>query len=182
MLELKGLKRSDYDVFQGGDCIRRLNGNRSDAKNAAVLLNFPCNILAEREGYPNWGSAAAALGAYQADGIFVMREWAHQHPQTLVNYLAAIIEGLRWASDPAHRAETVAIVAKNLNVAPDVAEKSVEGAIGPAGGLDKDARFNMPGFKTLLSLRAEMISRSPAPAPEKYLDLAYYDRALASLK
>jgi len=182
MLDLKGLKRSDYGVFQGGECIRRLNGIRSDPNNAAVLLNFPCNILAEREGYPNWGSAAAALGAYQADGIFVMRDWARQHPQVLVDYISAIIEGLRWASAPAHRAETVAIVAKALNVSPEVAEKSVEGAIGPAGGLDKDAHVNMPGFRNLLSLRSEMISGSTISAPEKYLDLSYYDRALASLK
>jgi ABC-type nitrate/sulfonate/bicarbonate transport system substrate-binding protein len=145
-------------------------------------LNFPCNILAEREGYPNWGSAAAALGAYQADGVFVLRDWAHEHSETLVNYLAAVIAGLRWAHDPAHRAETVAIVGKTLKVAPDIAEKSVEGAIGPGGGLDDDARLNMAGFRNLLSLRAEMIGPSPAPPAEKYLDLSYYDRALTRLK
>ena len=88
MLALKGVKRSEYDIFQGGDCMRRLNGIRSDPKNAAVLLNFPCTVLAEREGFPNWGSAAEALGAYQADGAFVMRDWAQQHRETLVNYLA----------------------------------------------------------------------------------------------
>lgn len=117
MLALKGVRRSEYDIFQGGDCMRRLNGIR-DPKNAAVLLNFPCTVLAEREGYPNWGSAAEALGAYQADGAFVMREWAQQHRETLVNYLQAIVEALRWASGPENRAETAAIVAKYLKVAP----------------------------------------------------------------
>jgi ABC-type nitrate/sulfonate/bicarbonate transport system substrate-binding protein len=182
MLELKGVPRNAYGVFQGGDCIRRLNGIRNDPNNAAVLLNFPCNIMAEREGYPNWGSAAAALGAYQADGVFVRRDWARRHPQALVNYLAAIIDALRWASDPTHRAETVAIVAQTLKVPPDIAEKSVDGAIGPGGGLDKDAAVNMAGFETLLSLRAEMISRTPAPPADKYLDLTYYNQALASLR
>ncbi|MGC2045920.1 MAG: ABC transporter substrate-binding protein, partial [Pseudolabrys sp.] len=117
MLALKGIKRSDYDIFQGGDCMRRLNGIRNDPKNAAVLLNFPCTVLAEREGYPNWGSAAEALGAYQADGAFVMREWAQKNGETLVNYLQAIVEALRWASRPENRAETAAIVAKYLKVA-----------------------------------------------------------------
>ena len=145
----------------------------------SVLLNFPCNVLADREGYPNWGSAAEALGAYQADGIWVMREWAHTHGDTLVKYIEAIIEGLRWATLPENKSETAAIVAKILKVAPDVAEKSVEGAVGPHGGLDKDARINMAGFRKLLSLRAEMIGSSADPKPEKYLDLSYYDRALA---
>jgi ABC-type nitrate/sulfonate/bicarbonate transport system substrate-binding protein len=156
MLALKGLKKADYGVFQGGDCMRRFNGIRNDPNNVAVLLNFPCNVLADREGYPNWGSAAEALGAYQADGVWVMREWAHAHGDTLVKYIEAIIEGLRWASKPENKTETAAIVGKTLKVAPDVAENSVEGAVGPRGGLDKDARVNMEGFKKLLSLRSEM--------------------------
>ena len=181
MLALKGIKRSDYDILQGGDCMRRLNGIRNDPKNAAVLLNFPCTVLAEREGYPNWGSAAEALGAYQADGSFVMREWAQKNRETLVNYLQSIIEALRWASRPENRSETAAIVAKYLKVAPDVAEKSVEGALGPRGGLDKDARLNAEGFRNLLQLRAEMIGGLSDIRPEKYLDLSYYDRAVAGL-
>jgi hypothetical protein len=73
------------------------------------------------------------------------------------------------------------IVAKYLKVAPDVAEKSVEGALGPHGGLDKDARLNMVGFQNLLQLRAEMIGGLPDIRPEKYLDLSYYERAVAGL-
>jgi ABC-type nitrate/sulfonate/bicarbonate transport system substrate-binding protein len=181
MLALKGLKKADYGVFQGGDCMRRFNGIRNDPNNVAVLLNFPCNVLADREGYPNWGSAAEALGAYQADGIWVMREWAHAHGDTLVKYIEAIIEGLRWASKPENKVETAAIVGKTLKVAPDVAEKSVEGAVGPRGGLDKDAHVNMEGFKKLLSLRSEMTG-GPELKPAKYLDLSYYNRALAGVK
>jgi NitT/TauT family transport system substrate-binding protein len=181
MLALNGVKRNEYDLFQGGDCMRRLNGIRSDPKNAAVLLNFPCTVLAEREGFPNWGSAAEALGAYQADGAFVMREWAQQHRDTLINYLQSIVEALRWASRAENRLETVTIVAKYLNVEPDIAEKSVEGALGQHGGLDKDARLNMDGFRNLLQLRAEMIGGLKEIRPEKYLELSYYERAIADL-
>ena len=102
MLALKGLKKADYGVFQGGDCMRRFNGIRNDPNNVAVLLNFPCNVLADREGYPNWGSAAEALGAYQADGIWVMREWAHAHGDTLVKYIEAITLRMVDPSVPFH--------------------------------------------------------------------------------
>jgi len=179
MLALKGLKKGDYGIAAGGDCTRRFNGIRNDRNNVAVLLNLPCSIVAEREGYPNWGSASDALGAYQADGVWVMREWARQHADTLVKYLEAIIEGIRWASQPENRGETVAIVGKHLDVAPDIAAKSVDIAVGPRGGLDKDARLNMKGFENLLSLRAEMTGGSPGAKPETYLDLSYYERALA---
>lgn len=180
MLALKGLKRGDYGIAAGGDCTRRFDGIRNDPNNVAVLLNLPCSIVAAREGYPNWGSASDALGAYQADGVWVMREWAHQHPEMLVKYLEAVIEAIRWASRPENRTETVAIVGNRLGVAPDIAERSVEFAIGPRGGLDKDARLDIKGFENLLSLRAEMTGGSVA-RPEKYLDLSYYQRALANV-
>ncbi len=182
MLALKGIKKGEYGVFQGGDCMRRFNGIRNDPNNVAVLLNFPCNIVAEREGYPNWGSAAEALGAYQADGVWVMREWAKQHSETLVKYLEAIIEGLRWVSKPENKGEAAAIVAKYLKVAPDIAEKSVEGAVGPRGGLDKDAHLNTEGFRNLLKIRAETMGGTAEVRSEKYLDLSYYERALAKVQ
>jgi ABC-type nitrate/sulfonate/bicarbonate transport system substrate-binding protein len=181
MLELKGLKRSDYGIAAGGDCTRRFNGIRDNANNVAVLLNLPCSITAAREGFPRWGSASEALGAYQADGVWVMREWARQHPDVLVKYLEAIIEGLRWAAKMENRGETAAIVGRRLDVGPDIAEKSVERAIGPGGGLDQDARLNLDGFAKLLSLRAEMINGSPGAQPGRYLDLSYYERAIAAV-
>jgi len=182
MLTLKGLKKGDYGIAPGGDCMRRLNGLRSDPNNVAVLLNLPCSILAEREGYPSWGTVTDAIGAYQADGVWVLREWARQHPDTLVKYLQSIIEALRWASLPANRGETAAIVARSLNVAADIAEMSVEAAVGPRGGLDTDARLNADGFRNLLAIRAEMTGK-PAPSqPQRYLDLSYYERALGGLR
>jgi len=69
----------------------------------------------------------------------------------------------------------------SLPPAPDVAEKSVEGALGQHGGLDKDARLNMEGFRNLLALRAELIGGLSDIRPEKYLDLSYYERAVADM-
>jgi len=44
----------------------------------------------------------------------------------------------------------------------------------------KDGRFDLAGFKNVLRLRAEYEGVAPA-APEKYLDLSYYRRALNGL-
>jgi hypothetical protein len=43
----------------------------------------------------------------------------------------------------------------------------------------KDARFDMAGFKNTLRLRAEMAGGDRDAQPEKYIDLSYYERALA---
>jgi hypothetical protein len=39
----------------------------------------------------------------------------------------------------------------------------------------------MPGFRNLLALRSEMEGGQPG-APEKYVDLSYYDRAMPRLR
>ena len=54
----------------------------------------------------------------------------------------------------------------------------------PADGLAKDGKFDMEGFKNVLKLRAEIEGQwgGTAPAPDKYLDLSYYNKAVAGLK
>lgn len=53
----------------------------------------------------------------------------------------------------------------------------------PAGGFAPDARLDLEGFTNVLKLRAELEGQwgGTPPSPEKYLDLSYYDRALAGV-
>jgi hypothetical protein len=52
---------------------------------------------------------------------------------------------------------------------------------GVDNGLARDARFDMDGFKNTLRLRAELVGGDANTAPAKYLDLSYYERALAGM-
>ena len=182
MLALKGLRRGDYAVLPAGGCTQRLNAMREDNTRVAAIMNAPCNFLAAKDGYRSFGRATDVVGAYQADGIWVMRAWAASNAGTLVKYLQAMIEGYRWGANAANRAEVTAIVAKNLKLDTEVAAKSVEAAVGSNGGLARDAQFDMEGFKNTLRLRAEFEGGDANPAPDKYLDLSYYQQALSSLK
>ena len=47
----------------------------------------------------------------------------------------------------------------------------------PAFGFTPDARFDLAGFRNVLALRAEIEGGSRA-APERYIDLGYYERAM----
>jgi ABC-type nitrate/sulfonate/bicarbonate transport system substrate-binding protein len=145
------------------------------------MLNPPCNLLLKKEGYKSFARSIDVIGPYLADGVWVMRSWAQANNDTLVKYLQAIIEGYRWGSDPANRVEVVGIVAKYLKFDHDIAAGGVEEAVGPQGGVAKDAAFDMEGFRNTLKLRAEMAGGNPAAKPDKYIDLSYYQRALAGL-
>jgi hypothetical protein len=47
-------------------------------------------------------------------------------------------------------------------------------------GFNRDGAIDMAGVKNVLKLRAQFEGGAPA-APEKYLDLSYYQKALAGL-
>ena len=112
------------------------------------------------------------------------RAWAESHRDTLVRFIRAFARGSDWALDPANKAEAIALLADRLKLAPQVAAQSYAVATDPADGIAKDAKLDMDGFKNVLKLRAEIEGQwgGNPPSPEKYLDLSYYDRALASIR
>jgi ABC-type nitrate/sulfonate/bicarbonate transport system substrate-binding protein len=181
MLATQGLHTGDYKVVPAGDCTARHAAVQPGRGGVAAMMNPPCNFIVRKEGFKSLGRPTDVVGPYLADGIWVMRPWARQNADTLVRYLQAIIEGYRWSAEPANRAEAAAIVARYLKVDADVAADSVEAGVGPKGGLAKDARIDMAGFANTLRLRAEMMGGDRNADPQKYLDLSYYQRALAGL-
>ena len=179
-----GLKEgADYTVAPVGGSAVRMKAVLDDKKYAAVVLNVPWSILAEQGGLKSLGRTVDLLGPYQASGAFVMRPWAQANGPLLERYLAAYVESLRWVMDPANRAEGVALLVQRLKLAPAVAEKSYDLMREPKFGLATDARFDVEGFRNLLAIRAEMEGQwgGKPPAPGKYYDLSYYERALKTI-
>lgn len=180
MLDLNGVKRGDYTVVSKGGTPQRLAAMKEDSADAASMLNLPWNIIAEKAGFHSLGNAVTVIGPYQGTGIWVRRDWAADHAETLVKYLQATIEGLRWARKPASCTAAASILARHLKIDEDLAAQSIERAFAPGGGIAVDARLDLDAFRNTLKLRAEMEGGTPPP-PEKYLDLSYYERALKGL-
>lgn len=177
MLEQKGVAKSEYEVKSVGGTGLRLKAMTTEKTAAAAMLNPPFSVLAMKAGLKDMGTAAAALGAYQGTGVFVVRSWGKANADTLVKYLQANIEGLRWALDPKNKAEAVALLAERLKQPQDVMEASYDAT---RDSFDRDAALDLAGVKNVLALRAEFEGGTPA-APDQYLDLSYYKKALAGL-
>lgn len=184
MLAMHGLKKGDYNVLPMGGATQRLQAMRESKEHAAAILNPPWNFVAEKEDYRSLGPAIKAIGRYQADGAFVRRAWAVENADTLVHYLQANIEGVRWAYDRKNRTEAAAILERRLKIDAAIAVRSVEAAVGSDGGLALDAAFDMAGFENMLKIRDAIAGTwgGNIPAPAKYLDLSYYERALEGLR
>ena len=182
MLDVKGIKRSDYKVAPVGATHLRLAAMLKDKTYSAAMLSPPGSIQAAKAGLKDLGSAVSVVGPYQSDGGWVLRSWGKAHADTLTRYIQANVEGIRWALDPKNRAALTAVVAARLKLPAEVVTESMKVA-DDQRGFAADARFDIEGFRNVLKLRATHLGTwgGVAPAPEKYIDLSYYHKAFAGL-
>lgn len=182
ILRQHGLKDgTDYTVKPVGNGATRLKVMSEDKTNAGGVLNLPYSLQAAERGMKSLGRLVDLLGPYQAGASYVLRPWAQSHGDALERYIAAFVESLRWSVDPKNRGESVAMLVEKLKLSNTIAEQSYDLMVDPAFGFAPDAKFNMAGFKNALALRAEIEGGTPA-APERYVDLSYYERALKRVK
>ena len=170
----------DYQIGLAGGTASRSAAMASNPQLAAGMVNPPFSITTRERGLKSLGNQFSFIGPYQATGAFVMRNWATANRSVLERYLAAYIEGQRYAMNPANRAQMIKLLADRFKLAPAVAEGTYQALLTAGSGLATDARLNLEGFMTVLALRAEMegMWSGKPPAPDKYLDLSYYERAL----
>src|SRR5262245_29005695 len=185
MLDVKGLKKGDYQVRAIGGTPSRLDTMLKDKSVVAAMLNPPFSIRGERQGLKNFGAAVDIVGPYQAGSGWVMKTWGQSNADTLTKYIQAYIEGLRWALAPANKQAAIALLAERLKLPPDIVAITYDMAADPVRGFAPDAKLNIDGFRNVLKLRADMLGTwgpgAAPPAAEKFLDFSYYNRALAGL-
>ncbi len=180
ILKEAGLKEGqDYKLDPLGGSEARTKGLDTPA-GAATLLNPPWNFLAKERGAKSLGSTVDLYGAYQAQGVFVMRPWMMQNSAALERYLAAYIEGCRATLDPAQRGLALQVLMREFKLTTQMAEQTYAELTRPGSGVAKDCAFDMAGFNNVLALRAEMEGQWGGKAPDaaKFIDLKAYQRAL----
>jgi ABC-type nitrate/sulfonate/bicarbonate transport system substrate-binding protein len=185
MLLVNGLAAGrDYELKPLGSTPQRLQGMREHKEYAASMLGPPTLIAAKRAGFVSLGSARELLGAYQGIGQFTRREWAREHNDALVAYLAAYVEAQNWMLAPANRSKVVELLMKESRLPADVAGETYDQMFLTPGGYVPDARFDIAGFETVLKLRADVEGSwgGHPPDPHKYYDPSYYEAAMATLK
>ena len=177
ILAKHGLNKSDYTVKSVGATFKRLAAMQEDKTAAAAIINAPFSILAVKSGLKDMGLVMDMIGPHQATAGFTLRAWAQANPDTVVKYLQAYIEGLRWGLDPKNKDAATALLAERLKLTPEIAAQCYELVTDPANGLARDGKFDVDGFMNVLKLRAQFEGGTPSP-PEKYVDFSYYQKAL----
>jgi len=184
ILLLGGLKAGDYTLLPVGGTSFRLKAMRENRDYKASMLNPPFSVEGAAAGLKSLGKATDFIGPYQAQGTFVLRKWALANGEILERYIAAVVQATRWVLDSANKAAAVSLLAERNKLDGRLAERTWELMSDPKSGLAPDARFDPEGFRNVLALRAEIEGSwgGQPPAPERYYDLSYYEKALKRLR
>jgi ABC-type nitrate/sulfonate/bicarbonate transport system substrate-binding protein len=185
ILLLSGMKQmADYKFLSG--YVNRFEEMQKHKEYAAGMLGATQARQAERMGFVSLGTSAKDIGPLLSNGAFVRRQWASEHADVLVRYIAATIEAQRWIMDPANKAKVMEMMAgTGATKLPDdlvaAAYNAQMAGPGKPGALSKDLQFDVEAFKNFLKLRAEVEGSwgGKPPAAEKFYDLSYYRKALA---
>jgi ABC-type nitrate/sulfonate/bicarbonate transport system substrate-binding protein len=184
MLADHGVNRGEYAVLEAGTPVKRVAAMADSRIAQAGMLNLPYSVLAPGKGLHELGSLTGAIGQYQGTTGFVLRPWADANRDILVRYIAAYIQAVRWIKTPAHKAEAVAMLVDHLKLAPEVAGQCYDIVADPTTGFARDAEVDLKGFENVLRLRAvvEGAWGGKPPAAGRYIDLSFYNQAVAKLK
>src|SRR5262249_45416490 len=151
ILKRHGLAKGDYVLKTVGATPRRLEAMLADTNNKAAVLNPPFSIQAGKAGLKDKGTTVSMMGPYQGPAGYTLRSWAKANSDTLVKYLQAYIEGVRWALDPTNKAAATEILARRLELAPDIAAAVYAVVTDKQEGFAPDGRFDLAGFKNVLA-------------------------------
>ncbi len=180
MLQKGGLGERDYSLFKAGGVLARFQ-DLMQKKHAGTLLLSPFEVAAEAKGFTLLGNAIDVLGRYQGLVGAARRAWARDHQAELEGYIRGYVAGLGWLYEPKNKEAAIALFREKLpNMSAELAARSYDILLDPRGGFARRAEIDMEGVRTVLALRSEYGEpRKALTDPAKYIDLTYYEKALA---
>ena len=182
MLEKGGVKPGQYERAAVGATPTRWESVR-DGKHAATMTIEPFTSIGKAQGFNILARSTETLADYQGGVFASRRSWAAENKEALKGFVKAYLDGLAWTLDPANREEGAKILLREMpDIKPGVVDSVMASLLSPASGLTPKGAVTIPGVRAVLDLRTRY--GKPGAAlndPHKYIDLSYYNEAVAEL-
>ena len=171
---------TDYQIKEVGGTSARIAAMLKQKEFTATMASGQTAAQARQDGLVSLATTANIFGPTLRYGVFTRRHWAKENSDLLIRYLAAQIEAQRWLLNPANKDKVIDMVLRQRKMSRELAAGIYEMDVGP-NGLAKDAAIDVERFSNVLKFRAEVEGSwgGKAPAPDRYYDSSYYDKALA---
>jgi NitT/TauT family transport system substrate-binding protein len=180
MLMNHGLRESELDWIVVGGTTERYVAVKSGAA-AAGLVGQPLDFQGEAEGMHRLLNSSEVTKEWQFINAAANRNWARDHADPLVRWLRAYVNGARYLNEPANKEASIRILAEATNTEDVYARKTYELYFEELAGkvVSREAGINLAGLRNVIQLMDETgaFEGDPAPAPDKVVDLSYWERA-----
>jgi len=179
MLARNGLTKADYKMEPVGATPARWEAVKAGS-HAGTLTIEPFTSIARNQAFNVLDTSTNVFPAYQGGIFAASRAWAAANPDLVKAYVQGYLAGLEWALNPANREEATAILLENMpEIRPQVAGAVMNSLLSPRSGLTPRAAMLMDGVECVLDLRSRYGAGKKLDQPSKYIDLKYYDAAIA---
>src|SRR6185312_15009309 len=108
--------------------------------------------------------------------ILARPQWLRENPDTARGYLKAMSDAVDWLYDPANREEAIAILARNTNLAPEIAKQTYDYYIGELHPFSRKLAIPDEIVRTTVKTLIELGDVKPDAAAVKFTDLSYLPR------
>jgi ABC-type nitrate/sulfonate/bicarbonate transport system substrate-binding protein len=179
ILAMNGMTlNKDYTAVAVGSTPNRIAAMK-EGNAVAAMISPPEHLALQKEGYNVLGDMTDAIGAYQGSAFVVRRSWAKEHEPEVLAFIRAQVAATDYVF--ADKAGALAVMKKNIKGMSDAElESAYTEMVTSKGGLNKGAKINVDGAKMLLTLRNELSgSDKKLTDPSKYVDMSYYEKAMA---
>lgn len=183
ILKAHGIKEGDYEIILVGGTPERYAALSKGAIDGTALSQ-PFDFLALAEGLKGFDHVSDVLKDYQFQVTMVDISWAKANRDLLVRYLRAKVLAHRWLWDPANKQETIKILVKNTRIKDPDAAKTYDLWFGEKRPIvPRNGEINVKGLELVLEDMADSdLLKRPLPKADRYVNLTYYNEALASFR
>jgi ABC-type nitrate/sulfonate/bicarbonate transport system substrate-binding protein len=173
LLAIHGIGPSDVRVKSIGGTEGRFACLKA-GECAATSLGQPADFDATKMGYHRLGTSSE-VGPAIFNMEVVTSEWAKENKDTLVRYLRADADAMRFIHDPKNRDEVARTVSELTHEPPDAVNEMMANFENPnLHVLTKHGEVDMPSFRHVLDLiKGSGLYSQPMPPAEHFVDLSY---------
>lgn len=146
---------------------------------AGAVLGIPFADIAIDKGFNKLGDTMEVIPKYQFNGVTLNSAWAEKNRTSVVKFLKAHIESLRWIYE--NPAQAIDFLTREFGLRPPYAQKGIDyytkNHIYPI-----DGAVTLEGLKVNIEVQVQDgLVKGSAPAPESYTDLSYLRQAQKEL-
>ena len=177
LLQRGGLGLTEVDLVPVGGTPNRAAALTS-GQAAGTMLAQPQDFRMMADGYPRLGLSTEAVPDFLFQAETARRGWLRDNGDTAVRFLRAIIASHRFMHEPTNREAVTAILAEATKSGPEESAQTYDLVFIREPAFPREGELNVEALRNVIAVLGENgILEAPLPAPEKYLDLSYLDRA-----